>query len=1036
MDYILNDNIENTEQIEETICEQKSVLFPGFVVTTNGILEKHSGKLIDDVSIHFLGLSTRACNVICRWGMSRGKLIDSTVMLSALLLLSEDDIKGFQNIGKKTWDEIYSTFEAYLSGDGEFSQTEVLQSTEGAILADWMLSGTNLMHIKSGKVINDAPISALHLNIRAMNGLTKAGIQKISDFIGVSYEGLLEIRNLGVGTIASIIDKLKLYVSKRAEEEIDIIAQNCETSNNIPSETGFVGEVVIPSLDPSVPVLADEYALVNGRIFRRCDYAQIADAPIGALNLSVRGTNCLKFHGIVKVSQLVGMPFEDFRNIRNLGVGTSNEIIEKLDLYLSSRVIEGESTNIKVLPTDKILEYFKEYPFAKFSEEDAVKLFGDDQESIFSAIDTLLENETLVFENGLYCKQYPSFYQVLETVLESANESDQRCANVLLMRSKGNTLEEIGHSMSVTRERIRQMENKMFRKIIKIHNGLFAEDQFAYLVENYSVFSELLLSLVNGSHQVLYYLSSRYVGGKRDLEEALDDKKLQIELRRKIEKWIYKDYLFVDGDRIPLIRKDIEDLVLKKYCANGCSYDEFCELYNKFILSRNLSADDTSALLISEDVKRSRNNRLSESKKLLWSQNQHIRYYDIASIDTSELFDTLNLAQFENIEISTRKFIQEYPELMEKYDIRDEYELHNLLKKLPSSEENPNIHFAKMPIIQFGVFDREQVVKDMLFALAPISAEDLADRIAAEYGHRADVVRSSWFVCIDEYYHQGVFSVDYEAMSDEHMQLIMNELYDDFYYFSDIKKIYRNLIPNADLSLISPFNLKRMGFEVNGIYAYRNYDSAEAYFNHLFTCREIVDASQFHSRLNIITMYNQVWKKLRRDYDIIEFEPMQYINISRLQKLGVTKDQLRNFCDEVYNFVEKHSYFTIEYLKRQGFTSAIDSLGFDTQFYISLLREDSRFANWQIGRNVLFFAGEIKMFVSGNNYISIKSFVADYLEKVRSIDIDELVSIFEDEYNIKLEKSKIIEESKDTNLYYDRIMEKLYVDYDTYFEEI
>ena len=81
----------------------------------------------------------------------------------------------------------------------------------------------------------------------------------------------------------------------------------------------------------------------------------------------------------------------------------------------------------------------------------------------------------------------------------------------------------------------------MFRKIIKIHNGLFAEDQFAYLVENYSVFSDLLLSLVNGNHQVLYYLSSRYIGGKRDLEESLDDKKLQIELRRKIEKWIYKD---------------------------------------------------------------------------------------------------------------------------------------------------------------------------------------------------------------------------------------------------------------------------------------------------------------------------------------------------------------------------------------------------------------------------------------------------------------------------------------------------------------
>ena len=1036
MDYISNDTFENNEQIDEISCEQESVLFPGFVVTANGILEKHSEKLIADVSIHFLGLSTRACNVICRWGMSRGKLIDNTVMLSALLLISEDDIKGFQNLGKKTWEEIYSTFEAYLSGEGEFINTEALQSTEGAILVDWMLSGTNLMHIKSGKVINDAPISALHLNIRAMNGLTKAGIKKISDFIGVSYEGLLEIKNLGVGTVASIIDKLKLYVSKQAAEEIDIIAQNCEASNNAPNENVFAGEVIIPSLNPNIPVLADEYALVNGRIFRRCDYAQIADAPIGALNLSVRGTNCLKFHGVVKVSQLVGMPFEDFRNIRNLGVSTSNEIVEKLDLYLNSRVIEGENVNVKILPTDKILEYFKEYPFAKLSEEEAVKLFGDDQDSVFSAIDTLLENETLVFENGLYCKHYPSFYQVLETVLESANESDQRCANVLLMRSNGSTLEEIGHSMSVTRERIRQMENKMFRKIIKIHNGLFAEDQFAYLVENYSVFSDLLLSLVNGNHQVLYYLSSRYIGGKRDLEESLDDKKLQIELRRKIEKWIYKDYLFVDGDRVPLIRKDLEDLVLKKYCGNGCSYDEFCELYNKFVLSRNLSVDDTKALLISDDVKRTRNNRLSESKKLLWSQNQHIRYYDIASIDTTELFDTLNLAQFENVEISTRKFIQEYPDLMKKYDIRDEYELHNLLKKLPSSDENPNIHFGKMPIIQFGVFDREQVVKDMLFALAPISAEDLADRIAVEYGHRADVVRSSWFVCIDEYYHQGVFSVDYEAMSDEHMQLIMDELNDDFYFFSDIKKIYRDLVPGADLSLISTFNLKRMGFEVNGIYAYRNFDSAEAYFYHLFTCKEIVDASNFHSRLNVITMYNQVWKGLRRNYDIIEFEPMQYINMSRLQKLGVTKEQLRGFCDDVYNFVEKDSYFTIEYLKRQGFASDIDSLGFDTQFYISLLREDSRFANWTMGRNVLFFVGEIEMFVAGNRYISIKSFVTDYLERVRSIDIDELILIFEEEYNLKIEKSKIMEEIKDTNLYYDRIMEKLYVDYDTYFEEI
>lgn len=114
----------------------------------------------------------------------------------------------------------------------------------------------------------------------------------------------------------------------------------------------------------------------------------------------------------------------------------------------------------------------------------------------------------------------------------------------------------------------------------------------------------------------------------------------------------------------------------------------------------------------------------------------------------------------------------------------------------------------------------------------------------------------------------------------------------------------------------------------------------------------------------------------------------------------------------------------------------MDSLGFGTQFYSSLLREDPRFANWWLGHNLVFYAENTKFSKTGNNYVSIKAFVADYLEKVRSIDIDELLSVFEDEYNIRLDRRTVIDECKSTSLYYDRVMEKLYIDYDTYFEEI
>ena len=67
--------------------------------------------------------------------------------------------------------------------------------------------------------------------------------------------------------------------------------------------------------------------------------------------------------------------------------------------------------------------------------------------------------------------------------------------------------------------------------------------------------------------------------------------------------------------------------------------------------------------------------------EFLWKQNRCLRYYDIDGSDFTELLETLNLGQYENIELSTRKFLIDYPELMKRYDLRDEYEIHNLLKR-------------------------------------------------------------------------------------------------------------------------------------------------------------------------------------------------------------------------------------------------------------------------------------------------------------------------------------------------------------------
>ena len=57
------------------------------------------------------------------------------------------------------------------------------------------------------------------------------------------------------------------------------------------------------------------------------------------------------------------------------------------------------------------------------------------------------------------------------------------------------------------------------------------------------------------------------------------------------------------------------------------------------------------------------------------------------------------------------------------------------------------------------------------------------------------------------------------------------------------------------------------------------------------------------------------------------------------------------------------------------------------------------------------------------------------LNAEEKIDIYDLVDLLEEKYYVKTDKDKILTLIKDTSLYYNSIMEKVYINYDIYFEE-
>lgn len=1004
----------NIKSKQHNEFSQYDIVFPNISVVDEVIVEIATGKVIPDVRIDDLGFPNTILNGLLRWGFRSGLLTNGALMLSSLLQISLSETKKFPT---GTWKKIFNTVQDYLAnsfhdsvhegdsiplikedeslGEPESVQQVNLIPTDADALV--LAAGYGVVSgaiIRGGEqlVIKDGKIEALGLSQRSYNSLRVNGISRISQLIGLPYEEFRGFRNLGNKSSFEIIEKLDCYLNapeNSLKEDFGLRA-----SGTMAEMSEVLGKYRIEIQKEMLKEKINVF--FSDSLFKRVSLQEISSQ----LNIS-------------------DMP--QFEEVVRSMVDSREFACEDGYLFKKYRI-----EILKETLKEKINTFFSDSPFKPVSlQEISSQLNISDMPQFEEVVGSIVDSREFACEDGFLFKKYPSFYQKMEEFC--VKDSDTRRAEVVRRRAEGMRLDELGQIYGLTRERIRQMESRLFQSVTKKWPSFFDEDQFAELYQRYDIEKELLLILVKNSLPTAYYLRTRYTPGSLSVESALSDASISIEIRKTIESWIYRNHLRIDGRLIPAERTELELVVLRKFFPDGVDVDDFFTQYDLFVSSLPISEERLNKLLVGDEKRRSRENKLSKSKYILSSQNRYIRYYDVNSGDYETLLGVLNLSQYKNVELSTLKFFSAYPELMKQYDIRNEYELHNLLKKVLEEQNRWNVEFSKMPTLRFGSFDRDEYVREKLFALAPISAEDLGIHISEELGFSAMFVRN-WFHCIDEYFYQGQYAVDYVPLPQEKLAVLRAELSEDFYFFDEIKEIYHKLFPDADLSDISSYNMKRMGFDLNGTYAYRNYDSAASYFKHLYCSSDVVNASLFHERFCRLTLYSQIRSELEGEYEIVEFEPQQYINIRRLERLGIGKDRLKAFCDEVYSFVAKDTHFTMEYIKHNGFVSSLDDLGFGPLFYASLLKADPRFSNRRLGKNMMFYSGDCN--------VSIGSFVLEYVKNVQSIDLDELVDVFHDEYNVVLDKWKIIEQCENSELYYDRIMEKIYANYDVYFEEI
>ena len=881
---------------------------------------------------------------------------------------------------------------------------------------------------------DETPIDELGLSVRSYNSLKRAKINTLGDAAARYPNGFLGIRNLGRKSAEEVCDKIeewhKCIRNDQPKTPESMSEEPVENAERLMLDLGGMTAFEILS-SPEFAERASEFLRSN-------------TTPIEDLGLSARPYNSLRSAKIYTFGELFALYPDKFISLQNLGEKSESELkalverrMEKLRngliLYCAGAETSAEVCYSNEDIREKLLAQFVGVGFRGLSFQE---IRGDlpesvEDERIKKIIGSLIAEKQLEYVDFRCYRVYPSFFDVLKETPAFMSPADK---DMLRRRFCGDTLEAIAQDYGITRERVRQKAEKYKRKIrlaFKADTGFdyFDEDFYAYLFTNYcDAGKEFWNEYINVPERTYLYLKELFDSGKKKIAEAIDDPNVAVSLKYRINAYLNRNKIYLDGELVERSRGAIEDFLLRKTSGEEMGYEAFCEKYNALLRDNGITDEK---LFYSDEVIRTRMNKLSCSNLCLWKQGQRLRFYEIASRDYTELWDSLNLESFENTEISTLKFFEDYPELMRSYDIRDQYELHNLLKKTLLEGSYHDLRFGRQPMLQFGEFDRTAAIYAMLEDISPVSSEEFVECIHKEYGYDKATTLATYLQPLMKYYHNGVFSVDFKHIPESRVQALRAALTEDFYFTSEIKNIYSRLFPEADVEEINPYSLKGLRFAVFSKYAIQHFDSAADYFHQLLTKDDIYSLKPLRERYGTIMMFSQTLFDLRREYELFLFGDDQIVTMRRLSRFGISKDDICSYCDAVAAATEDGEYFTMYSLRQKGVESKLDDLGFDDLFYAWILAMHPDFAYQRVFRSIVLLKTNESAFTSTRDFL--RWLLSDY----DSVDADDFISDCQENYGITIpNRSEITEAISGTDMYYDPIMGRIYSDKSIYYDEL
>ena len=564
-------------------------------------------------------------------------------------------------------------------------------------------------------------------------------------------------------------------------------------------------------------------------------------------------------------------------------------------------------------------------------------------------------------------------------LIESIRKMSERTQKILKLRLSGLTLRAIGNKYGLTRERIRQIIEKNYKKLPCVK-----EDRFKTYYEEYDFSEEQFTKIFSEPKETYYYLFDRYEKGNKDFYEIENDYLLSKDMLIKIKE--LKNKILINGEFIAGNRDGALKYLLKSI-GTDIRLDD---LYNKF--SKLLNNELAKYKISGFDNKHNMEALLERKYWCISGSNKMYRYYEPRSIIEEDLEYIKDLLLSTKGFYSTLYFYETNIDLMNRLDIRNEKELHNFLRNYVNE---PNIEYLRMPNLLLNCNSKDDFLFSLIYKYSPISLEEFCKILRDNYGHRQDTMGAYLSSSFNKYITNGIISVKLRELNDEDVEKIMKRLDRVTYPIIELeKRISDTGIKNSN-EIINNLNLNKMGYKIVGVFAVKNnYNRIEDAFY------KSIENGEFDKKyIKISNTARAIIVKMLKDRKILEVND-KYITFDILNKLGVTSENILDFEKSIKNiYKNQEEYFTVKNIKEKVECDLINNFSISDDLINALIYSIEGYKRITWLNNIIF--------VKTTKSASRIKFLESIIKKNNGITLSEVNTILEKNYGIKLENNDI-----------------------------